>query len=44
VTAIVVGNLPPLFDLSLPVRSACYIVAMAAWLGFAIPMFTYMKR
>jgi hypothetical protein len=44
ITAILVGSLPPLFDWSLPAKSACYIVAMAAWLGFAIPMFIYMKR
>jgi hypothetical protein len=38
------GTLPPLIGWSLPTKSACYIVAMAAWLGFIIPMFIYMKR
>jgi hypothetical protein len=44
ITAFIVGTFPSLFDCSLPMKSACFIVAMAAWLGFAIPMFTYMKR
>ncbi len=42
--ALFLGTFVPLLEWSLPVASACFIVFMAAWLGFIIPMLVSMKR
>jgi hypothetical protein len=43
-TALLLGTFVPIAGWSLPMASACFIVAMAAWLGFIIPLLVSMKR
>ncbi len=44
ISAFLIGGLPGVAEMELPVKSACFIVLTAALLGTVIPLWVYMRR